>query len=429
MSIVSIKKGIYITGLTQLLTAVGQLVGIRILTEILPPGIFGKLALLLGVVALGMSLLMNPTMQALLRYFPAYYEQKPYLLKCVIFNRIKKTLLISLPFILPLVFLGITKEWFEYKEVILLLVLMLVDGMKSYQTTMLNAEMKHRLYGYWQASEAWARPIVAYIAVTFFSVNISTVLLAYIFISLLLYFVFYKNLAKNVQKKISQTEYVELFEKFRSYSKPLIPLAIIGWISGMADRYMIGGFLSLKDVGMYAAIYALASRPMLMLSSIPEISIRPLYYAAVSSHDTKLANKYLFVWFLIVAFFAIVLILFLLYFHELIAKLLLASEFREASYLMPWIGLGYGMLALSHITTRVCYAYDATWSVFLIELSGAMLVLLVGMPLVYSFGLLGAAISIPIYFGLQLLISTYIAFKLIHKAKADFTDNQVTIGR
>src|SRR5690349_21635922 len=54
----------------QLTSAIGALVTVRVLTEVLTPEKFGILTLALGIVTFGQALLCTPILQALLRYYP-----------------------------------------------------------------------------------------------------------------------------------------------------------------------------------------------------------------------------------------------------------------------------------------------------------------------------------------------------------------------
>jgi O-antigen/teichoic acid export membrane protein len=146
-----------------------------------------------------------------------------------------------------------------------------------------------------------------------------------------------------------------------------------------------------------------------MLSSIAETSIRPLYYSAVMRKDLQESRKHLVIWFAIVFFSGTALcVLFSLFHHEL-ARLLLGPDFREGSYLMPWIAGGYVLFALYHIAVRVCLAHDAPQIVTATEAGRAVLALAIGFLFIKMYGLYGAAIAVPIYCGVQLLASVFLA--------------------
>jgi O-antigen/teichoic acid export membrane protein len=391
---------------SQIIAALGQLLGVRILTEALSPAVFGEVSLMLGAVALATTTLLSPTMQALLRFHPVYAQSSnPSLVEHVAIQRIKRFLVLALPLSLPLGFVGMNAGWISFSGVILLLVLVAVDGMRMFRTTIMNAARQHHRNGIWQVGEAWGRPLLAYLATAWWGIHTEIVLTAFIVTSIVLYGLLGRSL--DLQPGAAPCTAVnedDLLRKFETYSRPLIPLGLLGWVSGMADRYMIGGLLSVQDVGMYAAAYGLASRPMLMLSSIAETTIRPAYYSAIGRNDPS-SRKYLLAWFAIVFSGGVAACVLFALFHQHLARLLLGPEFREASYLMPWIVAGYGVLAVYHIPVRVCLAHDAPRAVTITEAVGAVLAVVVGFIFIKAYGLLGAAIAAPIYFGMQLVVS------------------------
>ncbi|MEK7762552.1 MAG: lipopolysaccharide biosynthesis protein [Nitrospirota bacterium] len=401
---------VFSLGTSQVVAVLGQLVGVRLLTEVLSPAVFGEASLLLGVAALATSTLINPTLQTLLRHYPAYVTSgNPSFVEDVAAKNIWRTAKVALPISLPLLVTAVLFHWITLVDVLLISALVGVDGLRMFQTTILNATSQHGRYGAWQVGEAWGRPLVAYLAVMIGGVRTETVLAAFVVTSAALYAVLGRSTpAPEAGVPPDGARESELLQNFRTYARPLIPLGVIGWISGMADRYMIGGLLSAKDVGTYVAVYGLASRPMLMLSNIVETAIRPAYYSAVA-HKSPTSKRYLGVWLLTAVTGAAAMCLIFSFYHQHVSQLLLGQEFREASHLMPWIAVGYGVLALSHISTRICYAHDATRSVLATEAAGACFAVVVGFPLIYLFGLQGAAVAVPIYFGIQLFVSAYLA--------------------
>lgn len=394
----------------QVIAAFGQLAGVRLLTEVLSPAVFGEASLLLGVAALVTSTLINPSLQALLRHYPADVESgNPAFVKAVAVKNIRRTVKTALLASLPLLVAAVLFRWVTLIDLLLVAALVGVDGLRMFQTAVLNATRQHGLYGVWQIGEAWGRPVLAYWVVTMLGVRTDTVLAAFVATSVALYVVLRSKTSAPAGAALPDGEDAdELLRNFRTYAHPLIPVGLIGWISGMADRYMIGGLLSAKDVGTYVAVYGLASRPMLMLSGITETAIRPRYYSAVGQESPS-SKKYLSVWFMISVVGGVLICLLFAYFHQYVSFLLLGQAFREGSYLTPWIAAGYGLLTLTHITTRICYAYDATRSVLMSEAAGALLAVVIGFPLIYAFGLEGAAMAVPLYFGIQLLLSVYLA--------------------
>lgn len=399
-----------VVGAFQVGSALGQVVGVRLLTEVLTPAVFGEASLLMGAAALMTSTLVNPSLQALLRHYSAEGgAEHRAIVETVTVKNIGRAVKAAMPVCVPLSVVAFLVGWVTPLDVFLIAALVGVDGLRMFQTAILNATRRHQWYGLWQNGEAWGRPIVAYGAVTILGVDADVVLGAFIVTSAALYVLFKRKLGGSSPAVQPAGEKIEkLLQEFRSYTRPLMPIGLIGWTSNMADRYMIGGLLSSKEVGTYVAVYGLASRPTLMLSSIAETAIRPAYYEALRRQSGQ-SKKYIGAWFLISVLGSATLWAGFALFHEEVASLLLGPAFRDGAYLAPWIAAGYGLLALVHITTRICFAHDATKSILFSEATGAVLSVVVGFPMIYFYGLDGAAMAVPVYFGMQFLLSASLA--------------------
>jgi O-antigen/teichoic acid export membrane protein len=398
-------------GISQVVAALGQIIGVRLLTEALTPDVFGEIALILGVSTLATSVLIHPSMQALLRYYPEYaHLGRDSPVRRTALRAILANVRFALPVSIPLGILAVAVSWISVPVAVLLLFLVAVDGIQMFQTSIMNASRQHYRYGAWQIAESWGRPLLAYAATSWLGVHPEVVLSSFIAVTAGVYGVmrYMADSAPGGHQDRSGDE-ESLLRAFRNYATPLIPLGLFGWLSGMADRYMIGGLLSAQNVGMYAAVYGLASRPILMLSSIAETSIRPVYYSAVMRNDRQGSRRHLLIWFVMVFSLGTAFCILLSLFHGEFAKLLLGPDFREGSYLMPWIAGGYVLFALYHIAVRVCLAHDAPHVVTATEAGRAVLALAIGFLLIKMYGVYGAAIAVPIYCGVQLVASVFLA--------------------
>jgi O-antigen/teichoic acid export membrane protein len=406
-------------GVSQVVAALGQIIGVRLLTEALTPAVFGEIALILGVSTLATSVLVHPTMQALLRYHPEYAHlgsSSP--VERMAMHAILMNICVALSASIPLGILAVAAGWISVPVAVLLLVLVAADGMQMFRTTIMNASRQHHRYGAWQIAESWGRPLLAYAATSWLGIHPEIVLSSFIVVTLGIYGVM-RSTAHPAPDRTHDRHGNEenLLRTFQSYARPLIPLGLLGWLSGMADRYIIGGLLSAQSVGTYAAVYGLASRPFLMLSTFAETSIRPVYYSAVMRNDVQESRKLLSTWFAIVFCSGTVLCVLMALFHHELAKLLLGPEFREGSYLMPWIAGGYVLLTLYHIAVRVCLAHDAPQVVTATEAGRAVLALAMGFVCIKLYGVYGAAIAVPISCGIQLVASVFLARRSVRSRR------------
>jgi O-antigen/teichoic acid export membrane protein len=400
-----LSDGAWLTGL-QGLAAAGQLVGIRLLTGILPPAIFGEFSLWLGVVVLAASGLANPVMQAMLRYYPEYALQgNGELVKSVACRQLFRIVSWTIPAFLAGGVAVLALGWANWLVLGLLTALVAVEIVRMQGTALLNATRAHRSYGIWAVVEAWGRPGLAWGLVKWMGASTAVVLAGFLLASVCAWAAMRRFVPRGQPRIVPVAEQSALVSRFWQYTLPLLPLGLLGWVSGMADRYMIGAILSPADAGLYVAIYGLASRPMLMFSSIVETTIRPAFQSALVEGDNRRAHDYLRKWVVMAALGSLLAIALAWVGHSWLAHLLLGEQYRSVSGLLPWIVGGYALLALSDISTRVCYAHSASDRVLLIVLAGSVSALLFGYFNIRAFGLLGAAIAVPLYYGAQLVTS------------------------
>lgn len=400
-----LSDGMWLSSL-QALAALGQLAGIRLLTQILSPRIFGEFSLLLGIVALIAAGIANPTMQAMLRYYPEYrLDGKGELVKTVALRQLVKLLIWASPVVLVGMVTTLIFGWIGATEIGLLVCLVVVEILRLQSNALLNASSAHRAYGVWAVADAWGRPLLAWLLVSVMGTSLVVILAGYLFASLCTWLIMKRFVPSEEREITPLSEQSALARRFWKYTLPLLPLGILGWVSGMADRFMIGAFLSPADVGLYVAIYGLASRPMLMFGSIVENIIRPAYQTSLVRGEMRTAHGYLIKWVVLILLGSTVAFVLACFGHHWLAYILLGKNYRTVSFLLPWLMGGYALLILSHIANTVCYANEATRNVLFIEASSAILAVAFGYLCIKIGGLKGAAQAVPLYYGVQLIVS------------------------
>lgn len=402
-----VTDGIYVS-FFQVLAAAGHLTGIRILTEILPTDVFGTFFLLYGAVVLIATAIANPTMQALLRFYPEYYSQgRGFLPRVVARRQILKLIL----WILPVILLGIA--YFLLREkgygltVLSLIALAMTEITRTQSLVLLNATRAQRVYGVWVALEGWSRPLFAGALVIYFNASVQLVILGYLAATALILLLMQRFVPKD-DRNVGYPE-GDIVDRFWKYTLPILPLGFLGWISGVADRYILGVLLTVADVGTYVAIYGVVSKPFLQVGSTIELAIRPRYYQVLRAGDRTHVLRIERRWLLLVALASVSGILVTFLFHKQISLLLLGEHYRSYSFLMPVIAVGYAMLLLSNFYSRICYARDLTKAVLQIELIGATASIFLAFPFIALWGITGAAAAVPCYFGLQALIAKWLS--------------------
>ena len=405
--------------LGQVLSAVAAVISIRIMTELLSPEEFGRLTLLVGAAGLVLGLVSTPRLQAVIRYYPDEKKKERLWLLRRTAARLINILLIAAAVIITLgggiISSSTNNRWYTG---ILIAALLFMDAIYEFEQVFLNAGRRQRCSAVMQAANAWSKPLAAICIVLLLDSSAESALFGYVIGSGLVLVV--RKIVNRIEidgnKRHSLTqkelEYqIQLSNVIKRYAFPLVPLAVFGWLSGMGDRYIIAEILPMSDVGLYAAIYGLSSRPFIMMSAIIEQTLRPVLYNAISENDAQKIESVKKRMVLITIGGVIVGVISFVLLKEIAAYLFLSAKFRSASVLMPWIALGYGFFCISTVFTRFCYAFDSTRYVLVLTVVGSLIGIVVLIPAAFFFGLSGAVFAVPVRFGIELALSILLSRK------------------
>lgn len=121
------------------------------------------------------------------------------------------------------------------------------------------------------------------------------------------------------------------------------------WVVMMTERWALQKYGTLSDVGGYTAVYQLSFVPMLFISSFLIIVTEPVMYQFVGlDHGTDAETRAFSVnRFIALAILTVsaLLFIFLYFFHPQVSRFLLGPEFRHYSWLFPWLVLSGGFFA------------------------------------------------------------------------------------
>lgn len=394
-------------------TAIGALVGMRLLTGQVTPETFGMVSLLVGAAALLVNVSGGPVAQAVMFNHPrlAAAGQAAGLLPAA-----DRTVLRVLWRAAPLWLLaGVLALWLTPLDVpmlALLLALFACDAWRTLRLAQLNAARAHARYAAWSSVEAVGRPLLAAAAAWWFGDSAVTVLLAYLLVSTVLAVVIgmrERSAPAATQAPQDAAGAAALRGELWRYALPLVPLGLVSWANGLADRYLIGAVLGVGAAGIYAAAYGLASRPLLMLSGTLELFMRPAYQAAVSRGDGVAARRLFRAWLGLLALAGGLGVALIALWREPITRLLLGADFRAAADLLPWIAAGYALLTLAYVYERTLLARAQTRRVLAVNATTAAVAALATLAGVHFGGVMGAAMAVPAYFGFQLLLTAVVA--------------------
>ncbi len=423
--------------LGQVSSAAGTLVAVRALTEVLEPAVYGSVALITGVVTLALGVSASGTLQAVLRLFPECTQEGRLDLLYGAASRTltRMTLWFSAALAGACILYSIVTHSNPWAFV-LVPGFLAVETLASFQLTLLNAAQQQRLMAVWLGVASWLRALSALAGVKFAGANTEAVLWGYLVGSGLLVGAFSKAARAPFSRKRPdcgsrcfslrrREDFQALEAEITRYGMPLAFLGLVGWLSGQADRYIIGGLLGLSSAGQYAAIYGLVGRPFLMAGGSIELVLRQIFYESVTECDLRAARRIFMGWLGSVGILAALGVLGFSFFHSRLSFIFLAEPYRENAFVMPWIAIGYALLLFAHVLERVCYATKETGAVLFIQSVGAISSIPISLAGVLWSGIAGAAAAVPCYFGLQVVIALVCACRAARAYSARMTPSPV----
>ncbi|MEI7996572.1 MAG: lipopolysaccharide biosynthesis protein [Methylococcaceae bacterium] len=394
----------------QLLSAVALLAGTRILTEMVAPAIFGQVALLNGFVALGVTLFSYPFLCAGMRILPECQNKWE---RAALYEVMARLTVRAMALAIGLMVLGgVAYSHFSHNDVGLFMlagVLLLVTVRRELGIQLLIGERKQRGASLWQTSDSVLRPLLAISLVVWGGQKPEWVLLGYILASLI------SNTAWSflLGTKPNKMKRPIVARHFRAevwaYALPLIPMELIFWVNGLGDRYVIGYLMTAAEVGLYAATYTIINEAFNRSAMVLLRTFQPVYFQSCSHNQIQEGFRILWLWIGCVFALGIVGVSLLLITKDWVASVLLAKSYHSAIALMPAIGLGCALHALGTVLAQPLLANKRTPLLLLGRLCGAVTAAISIPLMVKNFGLLGAAIANPIYFGVEALVLAMLA--------------------
>ena len=403
----------------QATVAVINLIGLRIFTEIAAPNILGGATLLLGALTLLRNIFVAPIGNTQIRFHPEYVNSG----HAKWFDDKIKGLYIKLLGISILMFIIFFFIWVYFSDyafnLLLLLILILyysLDVIKSFKINRLSAERRQRFAALWQIADTLLVNtffIVALILVN----NIESYLAGQtigLFIGLFIFgFISYPKI-DNKQKV--NPDYSVIKNKVVNYGLPFIPIAIVSWISNLGDRYIIGNYMNLNDVGIYTAVYSIASRPFIMTGGIVSGFFRPLLFQKESQNEFITARKTFKVWIITTLTFFCFVVLFYIVFGEFLINIFLANEYADNTYyIYIIIGIAYATLGLNQILENRILSFGKSNKIILPATLAAIFNIAVNFLLIPTLGILGAAYATFIAFLVQFMITLLILITIKNK--------------
>lgn len=362
-------------GFGQVLVALGGLIGVRLLTGVLDPANYGKLALGMTLATLTHQVILSPLIQAFLRFFaPAQEANKlnAYLQGGRVLLSQAMALIIGIAALcsLGLWVFGHT-EWLG-----LVLAAFMFSVLSGYNYALDNVQTAARqraIVAWHQGLREWLRFFIAVALIALLGAFSSIAMLGYALASVLMLgsqLVFFRRKTLSSlhteQSAVTQKDAKEFISKMRRFAWPFVSWGIFTWAQVSSDRWALQTFRGSSVVGLYAVLYQIGYYPIMLVSGLISQFMSPVLFsrAGDGSDPRRMYRTYQLNNLLILGTIVLTLLGTILAFllHTQIFSLLVAAEYRSVSSLLPLMVLSAGLygsgqfvslLPMSHFNTQV----------------------------------------------------------------------------
>lgn len=388
------------------------LLGTRFITELVSPAVYGQVALMVGLVAIAVSVFAYPFVSAGMRLLPEALRRgrEPALRRVLSVLAWRSTAVALLAMGLggaAYSYFGGVDPWLFAAAGLLLL----ATVRRELGIHLLIAERRQREASLWQTSDSLLRPVFAIGLVALGGAKAALVLAGYGLASLAsaaIRTLPYRGAART-KPRFSPAVAGSLSKEVLAYAWPLIPMELLASFNSLGDRYVIGYLMTPADVGIYAAAYTLVNEAFHRANMVLHRTFQPIYFGEISRHGNHRGMRVFAIWLVCLLGLGAAGILALVFLKEWVAQILLATEYHSAAPLMPIIGAGCALQALGTLMAQPLYARKQTRVLPWGRLAGA-LTALIALPLMVQWrGILGAALAAPIYFGVEALVLAWLA--------------------
>ena len=273
--------------LGQMLGFLGGVAGVKILTNLMAVESYGQLGLGMTIVGMLNFFVYGPIAQTILRYFSVCRERGHLNIYFYIFKNVhlKVATVLLLGFFVFSIFVGILSN-LEWALLVLFAALFgVIGGLNSSFIYFQNANRQRKIVAWHQGMDSWLRVAFALILIYLFSDSGYIALLGFSIATLAITLsqFFFAAQSDSVrafwQKKPPEKEIErKIYEEFFSFGSAFTMIAFFTTLSLYSDRWLLQGFFGAKEVGIYVAIYQVASAPILLAFGLIGQLMVPIIY-------------------------------------------------------------------------------------------------------------------------------------------------------
>jgi len=345
------REGSWIV-LGQIATVAGSLVLVRVLTEYLSPAQFGQLALGLTVAGLVNQVVMGGIGGGISRFYSIATERDDlagYL------SATRRLLAYATGVVALLGIVIIAGLWsFGYSQWLGLaaaaLLFSVLGGYNSSLNGIQNAARQRAIVAFHGGLDAWFKILLALAFMYWLGASSTAVVVGYACSSMLITASQLVFLRRTIpEQHTPASNHQQWLPQMWAYSMPFSTWGAFTWMQHVSDRWALQASASINDVGHYAVLFQLGYTPIALITGMAMSFFGPILYqrSGDATDHARNTNVHHLGWLMSNLSLLVTLFSFSItfVFHEWLFGLLVATEYRASSYLLPWVVLAGGLFA------------------------------------------------------------------------------------
>lgn len=338
----------------QVMSVVGSLALVRVLTGRLSPSAYGELSLGLTLGTLTGQIALAGVMPGIMRFYSIAAERdqvRSFLAASARLMRLGTVLTAGLALLVALA--AKLSHQLTFGLVILSAAYAQFSNYNSTLSSIQNAARQRAIVALHGGAEPIVRILILLVVFSVFQPTAFSVLWGYLIgvalvVASQLYF-----LRRIVpwKRPVEAAAQAELEAMMWTYSKPYTIFNLFTWAQASSDRWALNTFASSGDVGHYAVVMQLGFSPIALVTGLLSALLGPILFQRSGDATNSERNDWVHrkSWQLTGFCLAITLIAFLvaLAAHGLVFRLFTAREYWSVSSMLPWMLVAGGLFAAS----------------------------------------------------------------------------------
>ena len=403
----------------QAVTVIGSLVGVRLLTGVLSPDVYGEMALGMTVATLVYQIVLGPLCAPASRFFAPAREKgelASFLMALRKFFAQATGIVLLFAGLICLVLLLAG----EFKWLLLSIAAFgfaLLSGYNYLLDSMQNAARQRLIVAWHQALASWGRSLMAVGMVLWLGATSTVAILGYGLATLLVlgsqWWFFRRMLQPAGDATATGDGSIQRWRKqMFTYAWPFAAWGVFTWAQTVSDRWALQMFVSTRDVGLYAVLFQLGYYPISLLAGLMVQLVSPIFFQRAGDATDVLRMRWVYNinWRLTMATLILTGIstLFAYVLHGFIFRWLVAPEYRDISWLLPGMTLAGGLFATGQFAAISLFSETETRILITPKIATAIIGVMLNIIGAVWFGVSGVVGACAVTSGIYMLWILYL---------------------